>query len=251
MAKSKAVSVQLVGGKPTRVLGKPSAVVLDEDTAKSKKIAETVVPTIRHAFEGLMAATDGGVLTDEQEYRAADVLFGRVKAARKTWAGRMEEIIRPIADGLQKLYKLNRDIDRPMAVLENEIEQAMKAYKLAEARRIRLEAEQVEAERLRLEAKKETLTRPAAIERVEAELETVEAWVPETVVGQHSAARMKKKVRIVDVKAFARGVADGLIPENCLMVHMPTININYRDDAESVAAWPGVEEFDDVDIVSR
>lgn len=244
---AKTVGVKMVGGKPIKTLEMKGGqvVVLDEDAEKLRRVTLGLEPTIKAQLTAL------GTIEDDDGYQIADGLFGRVKAARKSWAAQMEDIIRPIRTGLDKLYTLNRTVDKPLATLEAEIEREMRAYKLKELERAREEAEQVEQERLRLEREALKAKSPAKQQAIAAQLEEVEAWQPEVVRGSHSAARPSRKVRITDMKAFCGAVAAGLIPEDCAVAVMPALNRYYKDDPETVEEWPGVEGYDDVSIVSR
>lgn len=245
---AKTVSVEMVGGKPVKRVGNSktaAAVLLDETTAKQQKTVTALVPTVTAQVEAL------GVIEDEDTYHVADKYFGRVKTARKEWAGRMQEIIRPIRQGLDKLYKLNRDVDQPLAQLETRIEALMKDFKLKELQRVREEQEQADQEAARLRGLLENAKTPIKQQALAQQLEEVEAWQPETTKGENSSSRPSRKVRIVDLKAFAKAVGAGLIPEDVLLVHMPAVNRYFKDDAETVEGWPGVEGFDDIAIVSR
>lgn len=246
---AKSVSVEFIGGRVVKKVGDgktsaASATILDEDTDKTRKSVTALVPSIGGQIDAL-------TVDDEDSYQEADRLFGRVKDARKNWTARMEEIIRPIRTGLDKLYKLNRDVDKPLAELEARIERKMKDFKLIEARRVQQEQEQVEQERQRLLKQQEKAKTPTKQQDIAVQLESVEQWEPETVKAANSAARPVRKVRIVDAVAFAKAVGAGLIPEDCIVVHMPAVNRYFKDDAETVENWPGIEAFDDVDIRSR
>lgn len=247
---AKSVNVEFLGGRVVKKVGSgqtkaAQAVVLDEDTDKTRKVTMALVPTIEQQITAL------GTIEDEDGYLAADKLFGRVKDARKAWGGRMEEIIRPIRTGLDKLYKLNRDVDKPLAALETLIEGKMKAFKLLEARRVQQELEQAAAERERLLKQQAKTVSPTKQQDIAAQLESVEAFEPEVVKGANSASRTVRKIRVKDLKALCQGIGDGLIPVEFVQAHMPAIHAAFKDDAETVESWPGLEGYDDVDIRSR
>lgn len=245
MAAKKSVGVQLVNGKPVKTAGGGSTVVLDEDANKTRLAAAALLTRLQPQLPKL------AVIETDEDYARADKIFGEVQATRKAWKLRMEDIIRPISDGLQKLYKLNRDVDKPLGELENAIERPMKAFKLAEARRVQEEAEAVLAEQQRLQTQQAKAKNPIIQQRIAEQLETVEAWQPETVQGVHSTTKLRRKVRITNLQAFALAVGEGLIPVDALEVKQSWLNAQHKDDAETVEGWPGVEGYDDVDISGR
>lgn len=248
MKAGQSLSVKLVNGRPIKQIGAgktAAAVLLDDTTAKTHRTVTALVPSLKPSVVAL------AVIEDEDAYKIADGYFGQIKAARKEWAERMEEIIRPIRDGLNKLYKLNRDVDKPLADLESVIEKPMKAFQLRDLRRKQEEIDQANEEAARIQRLLDKAKTPAKQQELTQQLEEVESFRPESVRAENSAARPTRKVRITDLKAFAIGVGSGLIPEDCLIVHMPALNRYFKDEAEMVEGWPGVEGFDDVSIVSR
>lgn len=214
----------------------------------------------------LQLAVNSLEVTDQESYLEADSLLARVRVVRKQWGTRMEGIIRPIRQGLDEVYGLNRDVDRPLEALEKSIKQVMGDFKLGEQRVLQAaqEAQRIESERLRREAEekawkateaatpklRERLQQQAAIlEQKAVDVEAAEQ--PQAVVGLNSSSRKVKKWRVTDIKAFAKGVVDGYIPENCLLVNHSTTDVEFKNDPEGFECWPGVETFDDVQIVGR
>lgn len=201
-----------------------------------------------------------------EDYLAADGVLHRIRVARKTWGDRMEKIIRPIRTGLDEVYKLNRDVDRPMEVLESRVKDAMKMFKLAEQRALQAaeDARRAEEDRLRREAEekrqaaehattaqmRDKLT--AQAQRAEAQSETAaQEELPEAVHGMSSTTRPLKKVRVTDLTAFLQGIIDGYIPDDYVAIIQSKLNTALREDPEGMKAWPGVEVYDDVQIVGR
>lgn len=240
------VSVKLKAGKPVAVTT-PSdgpAVIVPADAERGKAETLALVP----AFQLSVTALD---VVDDVTYEQADVVFGRIKAARKGWASRMEAIVRPIRRGLDALYALNRDVDKPLALLEQAVESKMKTFKLAELQAKRA-AEQAQARTLAaLEEKRDRLVTPAAKARVETQIVDVQNQTFETVTGVHSAARPVKALRVTDEAAFVAAVAQGEIPADCVEISWRVLRQYYKEDAATVKAWPGVEEYDDVQIAGR
>lgn len=203
---------------------------------------------------------------DADTYAVADALFGRIKKARRTWTERMEKIIRPIRTGLDELYSLNREVDKPLGKLEDAVEAKMKIYKLEEARQIR-DAErlqQAELDRLQREADaKEAAALNARTAQMRGKLEAARQRIVEQaevvltqeivapVQGEKSSTRSLRLCRVSDLLAFASGVATGTIPTACITVNTPELNRQFKRDPTLVEGWPGVEGYDDVQIIGR
>lgn len=251
----------------------------DETTAPIKPGAAAVVasPAILKAKdEGasligpLQTEAQSLVVDDAESYLAADQILGRIQTARKTWAARMERIIRPIRQGLDEIYGLNRDVDKPLEAIEKAVKNQMTVYKLEEQRQLR-ELEQARIEevnrlqrQINEQAEKETAARTAqmrqklAAARQQAEdrlerVQTEETTAP--IMGVSSSTRSVKKWRVTDfgamVKALAFQTADPALATEMLMVNTMGINKVFKESPDKVAAIPGLEVYDDVQIVGR
>lgn len=242
-------------------------------TKTATVIPATAVPVVAKTAktEGLALVTPLSPLVasltvvDAEGYLRADALFGRIKTARKSWKERMEKIIRPIRSGLDELYALNREVDAPLAKLETAVEGKMIAYKQEERRQLqaaeneRIQREQ-EAQRKRdALAAKEAAAKTAymkaklAEQVAEAEAEVAEAQQPveEAVQGFHSSLKSKKVPKVTNHLAFVGGIAEGLIPADCITLNMTRLRAYYKEDPESVAGFPGVVIVDDDQIAGR
>lgn len=233
------------------------------DAVKEHDALIKVLPTFVEEVDQL-------IVEDAPGYEYADALLGQVREARKKWGAVwsriMEKTVKPIRDGLEELYQLNRDIDMPAEKLENRIKAKMKEYKTQEAKQIRDadETREREAQRLRNEAaKKEAQLSTARTAQLRGRLEAARAQLeeraaeveqtvtPEAVVGISSTTRTKQTWKVTDLHAFCRGIADHKVPSYAVLVNTVEINRTWRNDAEGVAAWPGVELVDDITIVGR
>lgn len=248
----------------------------DETTAPVKPGAAAVVvsPTVvkareegSHLVGPLQTEVMGLVVDDAESYLVADQILGRVQTARKTWGARMERIIRPIRQGLDEIYALSRDVDKPLAAIEATVKRQMTDYKLEEARLLRAAEEERLAEERRLQRdvleriEKESAARTKqmrgklALARQQAEdrLEKVQAEeAPAPVMGTSSSTRATKKWRITDFGAFVLGVTkrDSLMADY-LVANTPRMNQLFKDNPESFKEMAGVEVYDDVQIVGR
>lgn len=234
-------------------------------TAEPKEKGELMVliPTLSTEVAEL-------AVTTAEEYAYADSLLGRVQAARKTWApiwGRiMEKSVKPIREGLEGLYQMNRDVDGPLEKLELAVKRPMKLFKENEARQIAEEQRRKDREQQRLideaEAKRRAAERAATpqmkgrllaqAERQEEQAEVVERQeVAAPVQGDSSGTRKKRAVRVKELHAMLKGICDGYVPDDCITVNQVKLNAYFREHGEDMGLWPGLETFDDIQIVGR
>lgn len=239
----------------------PAPVVLAKmgDLSKTKQEGLAVVSPLQVQVDTLE------VLTAE-DYALADTLLARVRTARKTWNERMERIIRPIRTGLDELYSLNREVDKPLMRLEESVKGQMKEFKLIEQREIAAaEQKKFEAvEKLRREAEEKQRQAEAArtpqvrgrlmvsserLQQAAVVVEQQETQAPVQAVS--SSSRKLKVVKVKDILAFCGAIADGAIPHDMIIVHPGPLAKAYKENPEEVAQWPGIEIVDDVQIVGR
>lgn len=223
---------------------------------------------IRKDSEALVVQLKGQILPviDQESLTQADVQLSRVQTARKTIATRMEKIIRPIRSGLDELYKLNRELDRPLEAMEKEIKGEMKAFHLEQQRQIdeaRQEAQRQEWALLAQARKKEEAAQqaktPAARTRLQQEADALQdqavevstAEMPIAAVTMHSSSRPIKRWTAPDLLRIVKGVAAGEIPVEAVQLNYTFINRTYKEDAEGVTCWPGIVIIDDVEIRGR
>lgn len=209
-------------------------------------------------------------VTDEDSYLHADVVLAKVRSTRKAWNERMEAIIRPIRTGLDHIYALNRDVDRPMELLETQVKKAMGDYKTQETRRLLDEQRAKDAEDQRIaeelarvqEAEAKARTAPmraklaAAREALENQQQIVaEEPVATPVQANHSTTRAVKKIRVTDLGKLLLAIVAKKVPMDVILVNQVMLNsyLKLGPDNRSlpVSEWPGVETYDDTQIVGR
>lgn len=215
---------------------------------------------------GLQGAATTLKINTATDYETADAILGRVRVARKTWGERMERIIRPMRTALDEVYGLNREVDKPLAAVEETIKGKMKAFKLEEQRQIQAaqREQQEEADRLRREQEEKARLAETArtaqlrgkmaaqAERLTEKVAEVEAReTPAPVLVNSSSTRNKKIAKVTDVLAFCGGVSDGTIPHDVVAILAGPMAKHLKDSPEDVAQWPGVEVVDDIQIVGR
>lgn len=211
-------------------------------------------------IDPLRAEVEGMVIATEDQYLVADAMLGKIQAARKRWTARIGKIIDPLWEALKSGRELKNEVDKPLEALEGHVKQAMRTFKLAEQRRIQAAAD--EEARLRDEAaakehaeeaaKTAPMKARLAAKRMELETQADAASEAQTpVIANASSTRKVKKWRVIDQSAFIIGVVERKIPAMALSIDTVSMNRLFRADPEAVAAYPGCEVYDDIDIVGR
>ena len=219
----------------------------------------------------ILAQVETLTVTDAPSYALADALLAKIRSARKVWTDRVGKILDPLNAALKEARGLRNEIDNPLETAENHLRVAMQQFKIAEAaqaereRRVR-EAEEAKIQ-LQLKLKQaqaeaaRTAPMRAKLEAQAAQLEVKQAEVAAAPIAtpvqvSNSATRTIRKVRVVDIGALIKGIAfagslPGGIPSDVLMVNTVFLNEYYRTHKGEVEHWPGVETYDDIQIVGR
>lgn len=171
-----------------------------------------------------------------------------------------------IKAGLDMLYALNNEVDNPLETIEKTVKAKMQDYVLTERRQLQAKEEERLAEQRRaaeaLEAAaaaeaaaKTPLQKAKAAARIEeaeaAYVETLDSPLDSQGQATNSSVRVPKKPKVSDILAFCKGIADGDIPVECIELKQGYLNTLYRNDPETVVAFPGVTIVDDIQIVGR
>lgn len=255
---------QMAPAKETVLVGEVLPVGRGQaELVKTKGQVIRLLPTLETEVKELS-------ITNAEGYGYADALLGRVRGARAVWAPVwkriQEKTIAPIREGLEELYSLNREVDGPLDKLEAAVKVKMKAFKVEEQRQIQVEKDKQEREarRLRLEAEeKERAAARAATPQMRGKLTAAAAQLsqkaaevalqdaPEPTKGESSSDRKKPAWRIKDRLAFFAAIGDGTLPEDCAGPIVVIMNQYFKADPEGMKVWPGVEVYDDIQIVGR
>lgn len=217
-------------------------------------------------------------LKTDDDYLIYDGAFGRVKKARKEWKLRMYGTaakpgpIPNIRAGLEQLYELNREVDKPLETLETAIENKMKGFKLEEQKRLRaLEEARIQAEadaltqmqelQERLDAVKTKAARAKIAERLEAAQEVIadieQAPAAEALKADNSSSRPVQIPVCTDLLTLLAGIVEGTIPFESetggllIYLNQPELNRRFKLNPAGVALYPGVEIQDDMQIRGR
>lgn len=223
----------------------------------------TALPSLAHEVETLRVVTAA-------DYEAADRLLGRIRGSRGIWKPIWERIqeraITPIRQGLEELYQMNRDVEKPHDLMEAAVKAKMKAFKQKEladaqaAERARI-AEEDRLKRLAEEAQRKLdqartpqmrgkLT--AQVQQTQQQVATVQQQVaPVPVRGHDSTTRVKRRPKVRDIYRFCQAIAEGDIPTDCILLVQSKLDEYFKEDPATVTGWPGVVIEDDIQIVGR
>lgn len=207
-------------------------------------------------------------VTDLATYAQADAVLTRVRAARRQIATEMDLILKPINESRNAVIALRHKLDDPLADGEATIKAQMKDWQVEAARLARVEHERIqkEAEALRLEAeRKQRAIEQAKTAQMRAKLQEQQATTQQKAADvlvrpvtapvrvEGSTTRTVKQIRVADSLTFMRSAADPQsdVPTEIFVVDMVALRKLYSAAPDMVKAWPGIEEYDDVQIVGR
>lgn len=198
------------------------------------------------------------IITSEETYQQADKIRSQIKIARETFWDRVQELINPAKETYDKLLGFRHELCDPLDDADKHITAKMKQYQLVEIekeRKAKQERKKIEREAEEKRKAAEAAKTPAMQIRLEKQAEILEtkaeakAYVP--VKGESSGTRTVEKWRVKDLKDLLRGIVAGDIPEDVIEVRAASVNMYIRLDKAAVKQFPGLEFYNDVEIVSK
>lgn len=205
-------------------------------------------------------------VTNATQYENCSDLRARAKEFKANVDAKFAPIIEPLKQALDASYALRKEVVDPILEVDKRITDMMKEFKRGElAKEQKLQAERrEEAESLRklAEAKRvaeaEAQTAPMRkllgrqIEALATQVEAVEsAPAPPKVQAAKSGTRAVKKWRVTDLTALLAGVVTGDVPTDIIAISNTAMARYLHDTPAAVAAFPGVEVYEDVLIYNR
>lgn len=205
-------------------------------------------------------------IVDVDSLAQADGFLTRIHEARKLIESKIKKVLDPLNEARNELLGLKREMDNPLAQLEEQLRDGMKQYRLEEARKAREEEEarRKEAERIEREARQKALAAEAAksqsmktrltnqAQELEAKaVEVVSAPVSSPTVLMGSGTRTVRKVSITDRKALLKSILSGEVPDDIITFDMGVLERYRRMDEETVKSWKGISIVEDIEIVRR
>lgn len=244
----------------------PNALLQQKAITETKKEVAALAAPVLHMLGSLK-------IVDADSYGKADTILSRIREARKGVTAKLAPILSPIEKAFKEIKEardaikdLHSELDKPLEVAEGQVKSLMRSYKIEEQRLIeefeeekRMEAEKAES-RLREALEKENNAKTAAMrvrlaqKRIEAEaaVEVIEeVAIAAPVKAASSSTRTIPKWKVTDIKALLKAVVAGQIPEDMLLVNITVGNSYLKVAREEMEKWPGIEVFNDVQIVGR
>lgn len=248
--------------KPITATITPPVQGLQVASSESEKVL-ALMPDLTSRVDDLTIQTD-------EDYELADAVLGQINDLRKGW-GKIwtviqEKTIKPIRQGLEGLYEIDRRVEKPAEALAKRLRDKMTAYqreKLAIQQR-QEQQEREERERLEREAERkrqqaEQAKTPQLRGRLESQATQLEekatavqssGFYQTMPTGTRSAPRRGKKVEYT-LDDLLVGIIEGDIPPSMITVNVADIMAQWKLDPEKVEKWPGVKIVDDVNVVGR
>ena len=250
-----------------------SAVTTEMEITPIPAIARTAILKARAAAltitqEAIDLAKDMVIVT-EADYHKADDILHKIKVVQKRAGEPLEEVIRPVRQGLDGVYAINRAIQNPLLDVEVVVKEKMRVWKIAEMDRVRkareeedrrqreyreqVRREQEAADKLRAEANRAPAPQPFEVAQ-DATVETYAvpaAPLPQPIRAASSTARQIKKWRVADLELLVKAVELGIAPVEMVMVNAIAMNDLFKRDPAAVEAFPGVETYMDIQISGR
>lgn len=194
-------------------------------------------------------------ITSDEEYKLADAVRGDVDKYLKWWEPQAEGVIRPIRQGLDAMYALNRNMTQPALDLKAGMTRLMSAYQrelIAEKTKAKQEELRLAEEAERKAAQATTTTLKQRFYQAAQESREVAATIDQVgpVEGDSSHSRPVKKWRITNLLEFLTGITSRIIPVDFVEINTVKLNELLRTDEETLRQYPGVEVYEDVQIVS-
>ena len=226
----------------------PIPAVTPKSILQARASALTVTQEILDLARDLIVET-------EPDYHTADEILHKIKVAQKRLDQPFEDVIRPVRQGLDGVYAIRREVENPLLDLEQTVKEKMRAFKLAEAERIKKE------ERIRLAvqraAEEAERKRVAALPKPERPAEPVEvvvihsAPVRAPVRAASSSSRTIKKWRVTDLELVLEAVRLEIAPVDILQINAVRVAEMFKANPAVIDEIPGMETYDDVVISGR
>ena len=180
-----------------------SELLSSQMTSSLEKKSTELTTQFQGSLKPLLDRASTLTVSTAAEVVSADALLYQIRAERKAVAQQIEEqvggVIRPIREGLDKLYAIRRGIeatlDKPLAEAEKQVKTAMADYRAAELRQIEKDKEEKRAADMRLAMQEEQSRQEQA--RLAREAEQARAAVEQAAGTDDAVARLRAKAAAI------------------------------------------------------
>lgn len=213
-----------------------------------------------------IAKANSLMVTDATSFARADAILAQLDARCNHYESLFSEILDPLNAARTATLKAKKEVLDPWTHAVDYIRLQMKQFKNEEARLIQQEKDRVETEQRQLleEAQRkdrqaEAAKNPKVQERLAQaaralteqaqEVTAVPVIAPVAVIG--STTRTVKAWRLVDLEDLIEAVSKGIVGREALKVDEDWARQMLRANPAALAKVPGIEVYDDVQIVRR
>jgi hypothetical protein len=267
---------------PTKTKNKPTPKPVTVD-ARGQEMNDDIIPIPAIARTAIVKARAAAltitqevidlakdlVIVTEADYHTADDILHKIKVIQKRAGEPLEEVIRPVRQGLDGVYAINRAIQDPLLDGEVIVKEKMRVWKIAEMDRVRKSREEEErrqreyqeqvrreqeaADKLRAEANQVPAPQPFEVAQdATGEVYAIPATpLPQPIRAASSTARQVKRWRVTDLELLVKAVELGMVPVEMVMVNVVAMNDLFKRDPAAVEGFPGVETYMDIQISGR
>lgn len=198
----------------------------------------------------MLEAAKAFTIKDQPTYEAVVDQVKKVKDRRKWWANLIEPVKQAARASWQKVVDLEKEVDTPLSVLENEVlkpklvgwEREQERKRIAEQERISAELKRQEEEaKLNVAVELEAGGNSKAADLVlEAPVVAPAIELPKTTAVKGISYRDIYSAVVTDMPAFIKAIHEGKIPMDAVSPNGPFLN-NQAKAFKGALSYPGVE----------
>lgn len=189
-------------------------------------------------------------IVDQSGYEYVVDIVKKVKDRRKMWSNMIKPVKEAARSAWQKVVDLEKEVDTPLAVIENEVcKPKLVTWEIEQENKRRADQERISAQ---LKKQEEEAKLAVAVEleaggnSVAADLVLESPTVapaielPKTTAVKGVSYRDLYSAVVIDMKAFVEAVAAGKIPLEAISPNGPFLN-NQAKAFKGALSYPGVE----------
>lgn len=230
---------------------------------RARVLAQKTVDTV-------LALAHDLTITDQMGYVAADEILHQIKVAQKYVEEPFDEVIKPIRGPLDRIYAIKRTISNPLLDIEVVVKEKMRQYQITERKRIDDEQKARLGEARLIAAMNPPPSPPFTLlpapgiqvpaglfdsfQRVTPDSTVITVAIPSVPPPQppraaSSTARTIKRWRVTDFELLLEGFKLGMVPAEMFQINPDAAQTALNNGV--IDTYPGVESYDDVQIIGR
>lgn len=206
------------------------------------------------------------IITDAASFAKADLALSRLTDQFNHFDASFSEILDPLNAARLATNKVKKEVMDPWQLAIEFVTGRMKAYKMEEARlareeeiRVQIESRKLLEEAERKERQAENAKSEAVRKRLEKAKEVLEEQAREVVAVpiaapvrvENSTTRKVKAWKLTGMPDLVEAVMACRVPMEALRVDDVWMNRKLKESPDEVAVYPGIEVYEDIQIVRR